>query len=108
MCPGIESEESQEATANIFGSPFQRLVGKSVEFWDITTIARNRIDSNDVPPHLTVNERAVLHELYVRGAHEVDELADMLNLSIPTTEIILQRLQGYGYVVQTVAPQQKV
>ncbi len=106
--PGIESEESTQVSSEIFGSPFQRRVGPSVEFWALTDTARNRIDTNDVPPHLTTNERAILHELYVHGPHEADEIADQLNLSIETAGILLKRLMGYGYVVPTAAPSQKV
>lgn len=105
---GIESAESQEITSQIFGHPFPRVVGQSVEFWTLTDTARRRIEAKDLASRLSVNERLILQELHTHGDKETDELADKLNLRHQTILILLGRLKGYGYVDMLTSPAARV
>lgn len=105
---GIESAESQEIASQIFGHPFPRVVGQSVEFWTLTDTARRRIEAKDLASRLSVNERLILQELHTHGDKETDELADKLNLGHQTILILLGRLKGYGYVDMLTSPATRV
>lgn len=105
---GIESTESQEIASQIFGHPFPRVVGQSVEFWTLTDTARRRIEAKDLAQRLSANERLILQELHTHGDKETDELADKLNLSHQAILTLLGRLKGYGYVDVLTSPAAQV
>ncbi len=101
---GIESQESTEVSAQIFGSPFPHRAEANIEIYSLTPLAEKRIADNMLPPHLSTAARAVLHHLSQNGPSEEDELADWLNMSGATTGKIMDTLMGYGFVTKSAGP----
>ncbi len=101
---GIESEESTEVSAQIFGAPFPHRAESAIEIYSLTPLAEKRIADNMLPPHLSTAARAVLHHLSQNGPAEEDELADWLNMNSVATGKIMESLMGYGFVTKSTGP----
>lgn len=93
-----ESEQSEEVASQVLGNPYVRQVGTSKEFYTLTSLATKRIETSTLPPNLSTAMRLIMKRLHDTGPNESDELADILNFSITTTEDLLRRLEAYGYV----------
>lgn len=101
--PGIESEQSVETTAQIFGQPFLRNYNPAKEYWQLTTSGSSRVQKGELPPHIPLQALAILHKLSEGGPMEADEISDWLNITNEAAQAHLSRLEGYDYVERAAA-----
>lgn len=102
----MESERNPSLQIDLTKLEFLRHYGPDVTKWALSSTGRARVESGIFPPDIGWYGPAALCILGQLGTMEEDELGAFLDLTPDASKRLLDRLVGYGLVVQIGQEQQ--